>query len=128
LNVSKLRWDLERDRRKKLQRGSISIEQENKAMTEYRIKGAFFENIKDSGPAFTGFVEIDGVKTQMALWPKTSAAGQNYLQVSEDKKAKKIAAPSSGGHSPFKARKLVGNDPPGKPVPYSDGMDDDIPF
>ena len=98
-------------------------------MTEYRIKGAFFENIKDSGPAFTGFVEIDGVKTQMALWPKTSAAGQNYLQVSEDKKGKKAAAPSSGGHSPFKARKPIGNDPPGKPIPHDDDDDGDmIPF
>ena len=101
-------------------------------MTEYRIKGAFFENIKDSGPAFTGFVEIDGVKTQMALWPKTSAAGQNYLQVSEDKKGKRDAARSNSGPpfttsgSPFKSKKLVGNDPPGKPIPND--MDDDIPF
>jgi len=91
-------------------------------MTEYRIKGAFFENIKDSGPAFTGFVEIDGVKTSIALWPKRSAAGANYLQVSEDKKQAKKAAASPAG-SPFRPRKPIGNDPPGKPVP-----DDDDPF
>ncbi len=100
-------------------------------MVEYRVKGAFFENIKDSGPAFTGFVEIDGVKTSIALWPKRSAAGANYLQVSEDKKGKKDAPPPSSG-SPFKARKPIGNDPPGKPIPGDDEDDtfgnDRIPF
>ena len=96
-------------------------------MTEYRIKGAFFENIKDSGPAFTGFVEIDGVKTSIALWPKRSAAGQNYLQVSEDKKQAKKATASPPG-SPFKPRKPVGNDPPGELPRRNSDMDDDIPF
>ncbi len=100
-------------------------------MTEYRVKGAFFENIKDSGPAFTGFVEIDGVKTSIALWPKRSAAGANYLQVSEDKKQSKKAAASSG--SPFKPRKPIGNDPPGElprrrdDDPFDNGGED-IPF
>src|SRR6266566_3490895 len=97
-------------------------------MPDYRVKGAFFENIKDSGPAFTGFVEIDGVKTSIALWPKRSAAGANYLQVSEDKKGSKKDSPSGGGvGSPFKPRKPIGNDPPGKPIPHDD-MDDEIPF
>src|SRR6266576_1491170 len=97
-------------------------------MTEYRIKGAFFENIKDSGPAFTGFVEIDGVKTSIALWPKRSAAGANYLQVSEDKKQSKKAAATSSGGSPFKPRKPIGNDPPGELPRRNSDMDDDIPF
>ena len=98
-------------------------------MTEYRVKGAFFENIKDSGPAFTGFVEIDGVKTSIALWPKRSAAGANYLQVSEDKKGgPKGKAAASGGSSPFKPRKPIGNDPPGELPRRNSDMDDDIPF
>lgn len=91
-------------------------------MVEYRVKGAFFENTKDTGPAFTGFVEIDGVKTPMALWPKTSAKGENYLQVSEDKK-KAAAAPAP--RSPFKAREP--NPAPNLRGSKSD-MDDDIPF
>src|SRR6266446_6132783 len=97
-------------------------------MTEYRVKGAFFENVKDSGPAFTGFVEIDGIRTAIALWPKRSAAGANYLQVSEDKKksGNKVAgtSPPSPSQSPFKPRKPLGNDPPGN----NPDMDDDIPF
>src|SRR6266550_2750674 len=85
--IAKMRWDRERDKSKIRQHGTISYKKEQeKLMTEYRVKGAFFENIKDSGPAFTGFVEIDGVKTSIALWPKRSAAGANYLQCSEDKK------------------------------------------
>jgi hypothetical protein len=89
-------------------------------MNDYRIKGAFFENVKDTGPAFTGFVEIDGVKTSIALWPKTSAKGQNYLQVAEDKKK-----PVQQSRSPFRPRQPVtGNDP-------RDGFaddDQDVPF
>lgn len=90
-------------------------------MTEYRVKGALFENVKDSGPAFTGFVEIDGTKTMLALWPKTSASGQNYLQVSEDKKRTggTTPPPSAPLKSPFKPRAT--------PKPQTD-MDDDIPF
>lgn len=92
-------------------------------MPEYRVKGAFFENVKDVGPAFTGFVEIDGVKTSIALWPKTSAAGANYLQVSEDKK--KPGAAGGGAppaKSPFKPRQ------PAPTRPQPNDMDDDIPF
>lgn len=92
-------------------------------MVEYRVKGAFFENVKDTGPAFTGFVEIDGVKTNIALWPKTSANGNNYLQVSEDKKRVQPSTPqgSPAKGSPFKPRQ------PAPPAPQND-MDDDIPF
>jgi hypothetical protein len=96
-------------------------------MPDYRVKGAFFENVKDSGPAFTGFVEIDGTKTMIALWPKTSAAGANYLQVSEDKKKAAPSTPSArGGGSPFKPRQPAPQ-PSGGGHPGSD-MDDDIPF
>lgn len=99
-------------------------------MVDYRIKGAFFENEKEVGPAFTGFVEIDGVKTMMALWPKTSAAGKNYLQVSEDKKK---GGTKPAPNSPFKPRQsnpqpnLRGNDPVGR---EDDDLDDgsEIPF
>jgi hypothetical protein len=92
-------------------------------MTEYRVKGAFFENIKDSGPAFTGFVEIDGTKTMIALWPKTSAAGANYLQVSEDKKKAGAATPAGPMKSPFSPRRPA-------PPKVDDDLDDgsDIPF
>ena len=96
-------------------------------MVEYRVKGALFENTKDSGPAFTGFVEIDGVKTSLALWPKISAKGDRYLQVSEDKKK---TSPPPSVNSPFKPKAggLVkpiqrGNDP------RDDFEDDsDVPF
>jgi hypothetical protein len=107
-------------------------------MTEYRVKGAFFENPKDSGPAFTGFVEIDGVKTPMALWPKRSAAGANYLQVSEDKRQAQKQSNKAAGNSPFQPRlpktereeirRLQGNDPQGELPRRDSDMDDDIPF
>jgi len=93
-------------------------------MPEYRVSGAFFENEKDSGPAFTGFVEIEGVKTAIALWPKTSKAGKNYLQVSEDKKKAAAGGAAPQAKSPFRPR----IDPNrGSTYPKSD-MDDDIPF
>ena len=84
-------------------------------MTQYRISGALFENKRDKGPRFSGVIEIDGKKEQIALWPKISAKGHEYLSVSEDKK--KDAA--AGGPSPFKPR---------APAPQNKDMDDDIPF
>lgn len=97
-------------------------------MPDYRVKGAFFENEKDVGPAFTGFVEIEGVKTSIALWPKTSAAGKNYLQVSEDKK-KANAGPSNAppAKSPFKPRQPAAQ-PNLRGAGNPEDMDDDIPF
>ena len=69
---------------------------------QYRISGAIFE-VQGGGPAFTGFIEIDGKKEFIALWPKTSAKGQNYFQVAEDKKrVEKEGARSSP--SPFKPK------------------------
>lgn len=94
-------------------------------MPEYRVSGAFFENTK-GGPKYTGFVEIEGVRTKIALWPKVSAKGDNYLQCSEDKK--KDAGPAAGGGgSPFKprARPIQGNDPRGSTLP---DIDDEILF
>lgn len=91
--------------------------------SKYRISGALFENQKDRGPAFTGIIEIDGVKHSIALWPKTSAKGMNYLQCSEDKKK---PVPTGGGPqsgSPFKPRT-----PPSPPLLSHNDMDDDIPF
>jgi len=88
-------------------------------MSDYRVKGAFFEK-GGKGPAYTGFVEIDGVKTLISLWSKTSKAGQPYLQVSEDKKKNTNSSPSY--------ETSQGNDPRGG-YRQSD-MDDDgeIPF
>lgn len=92
---------------------------------QYRVKGAFFESDKPSGPAFTGFVEIDGIKTHIALWPKTSQSGTNYFQVSEDKRKNQAQAQPAApvARSPF-ARKQQ-QAPPARP---SNDMDDDIPF
>jgi hypothetical protein len=89
-------------------------------MNDFRIKGAFFENVSDTGPAFTGFVEIDGVKTQIALWPKTSAKGQNYLQVAEDRKRQSERRLAPAPRSPFDRKPVTRNDPV--------DLDDDIQF
>lgn len=99
-------------------------------MPEYRVKGALFENERDTGPAFSGVIEIDNVKTFITCWPKKSAAGKNYLQISEDrKKAASSPATGGGGRSPFQPRK-----PTQQPnlrgagsLPHDD-MDEDIPF
>lgn len=97
-------------------------------MPEYRVKGALFENKKDIGPAFTGFVEIDGVRTLLALWPKTSAKGDNYLQVSEDKKRPGAAGGGTPpAKSPFKPRQPAAQPNLRKPEPDDDDPDS-IPF
>lgn len=90
----------------------------------FRVKGAFFENDKQ-GPAFTGFVEIDGVRTNIALWPKTSQKGVNYFQVSEDKKNAPQATTAKAASSPFTRHPPK---PANKPAPDNSDMDDDIPF
>jgi hypothetical protein len=95
----------------------------------YRVRGALFENERDTGPAFTGFVEIDGVKTAVALWPKTSAKGQNYLQVAENKKRQQQVdqrsppprSPFNRPHQPQRPLNAPRNDPP------FDDMNDEIP-
>ena len=88
-------------------------------MVEYRVKGAFFENDKASGPRYTGFVEIDGVRTNIALWPKVSAKGDDYLQVSEKK-------PMPGAGTAPRAPAM--NSPIKQAPPRNRDMDDDIPF
>lgn len=91
-------------------------------MAQYRVQGALFEIDRESGPAFTGFIEIDGVKTMLALWPKTSAKGQNYFQIAEDKR-KADASNRPKPVSPFKPKPKPpsgGNDPfgdDGDPIP-----------
>lgn len=91
-----------------------------------RVNGAIFENTSGRGPAYTGVVEIDGVKTQIALWPKVSQAGKDYLQISEDKKRPQaqgnLAPRPSQGFSP--QRPVQPRPAPGK----NSDMDDDIPF
>ena len=94
---------------------------------KYRVSGAMFPNDKPNGPVFSGFVEIDGVKTHIALWEKQSKAGNDYLQVSEDKRAAEKAAGQSGGGGASKFRRPAASPTSGKPNPNLD-MDDDIPF
>jgi hypothetical protein len=90
-------------------------------MPEYRVSGALFEVDRQGGPAFTGFIEINGEKTMLALWPKTSAKGQNYFQISEDKKRVDKMANRPKAASPFKPKpSITSNDP------RDDG--EDIPF
>ncbi len=92
---------------------------------KYRVSGAFFENTK-GGPAFSGFVEIDGVKTYLALWPKTSAAGNNYLQVSEDKKAP--GAKPQGAQQPGQFKPRTQQAPVRPTARPADDDEDEIPF
>ena len=114
----------------------------------YRVKGAFFENMKPTGPAFTGFVELDPayfqslisaggpVKIEIALWPKTSQKGTNYFQVSEDKGKKKPAqssfapAPQSSFTRRQYSQPTTGRQQPQSPQgrsPFND-LDDEVPF
>lgn len=89
-----------------------------------RVSGAIFKNKSGRGPEYTGVIEIDGKKEQIALWPKTSQAGKDYLQIAEDRKKPDIPTPPSPG---------LRSPPPRNPVrPKStsddDDMDDTIPF
>ena len=86
---------------------------------QYRVRGALFENENPNGPAFRGFIEIDGVKTQITLWPRTSNKGQNYLAVSEDKPKPDAPRPKSpfGRQQPQQDR-----------FPKSNMDDDEFPF
>lgn len=93
--------------------------------TKYRVNGAIFQNEKPNGPAFSGVIEIDGVKTYIALWEKRSAAGKDYLQISEDKKAADRAARNT--ETAPAASKFKRPAPPNRPM-RKDDMDDDIPF
>jgi hypothetical protein len=90
-------------------------------MQKYRVSGAMFE-ATGNGPAFTGFVEIDGVKTHIALWPKRSAKGDDYYQVSENKPRQQgQGAATPQQRSPLKPRRSDNDDP------FGDGGDS-IPF
>jgi hypothetical protein len=94
------------------------------APQKYRVNGALFENENPNGPAFRGFIEIDGKKEQIALWPRTSNAGKNYLSIAEEKKMQKPAAPAS--KSPFGRPKQSQQDSQQGFLPKND-MDDEIP-
>jgi hypothetical protein len=69
-------------------------------------------------------IEIDGVKTYVALWEKVAqSSGKQYLQISEDKRAAEKAAggpAQGGGASKFRR--------PAPTSPKPNDMDDDIPF
>jgi len=97
-----------------------------------RISGAVFSRDVPNGPVFSGIIEIDGVKTAISLWEKTSAAGNQYLQISEDKRGQaKIDASGGGGQSQFggasKFRRPV-SPVTKKPEPDDDMDGDSIPF
>jgi hypothetical protein len=49
------------------------------------IKGALFPSKYDTGPMAKGFVEIDGVRHQLAVWKNTSKTGEEYWGVTQDK-------------------------------------------
>lgn len=92
---------------------------------QYRINGAVFQNDRPNGPIFSGTIEIDGQKSYISLWEKTSKGGKAYLQISEDtyaaQKAAGAAPQGQGAASKFRR-------PAPKPAPNNDDMDDDIPF
>jgi hypothetical protein len=88
----------------------------------YRISGALFHKDIPNGPAFSGTIEIEGQKYNISCWPKTSKAGNSYLQISEDKRADKPNPHGGGMASKFKRPS-----PPVAPSKNND-MDDDIPF
>lgn len=95
-----------------------------------RITGAIFENTSGRGPRFTGVIEIDGRKEQIAFWDKTSErTGKSYLQISEDRK-KPV---SQGNPAPQRSPSASQTPRTGQPRPMMPGrgtgdMDDDIPF
>ncbi len=94
---------------------------------QYRISGAIFKNESGRGPEMSGFIEIEGKKENISLWPKRSAKGQDYWQVSENKmQDKNQPSPAPAMNSPMKPRRAPD---PGPAVGgrFSD-MDDDVPF
>lgn len=97
-----------------------------------RVAGAIFQNTSGRGPEYTGVVEIDGVKTQIALWPKVSQGGKNYLQISEDRKRPQGAGPGAPRPSGSPMPQRPQGYQPGRPAqpkkPDDDDMDDTIPF
>jgi hypothetical protein len=99
---------------------------------KYRISGALFSKDAPNGPVFSGVIEIDGVKHAISLWEKTSAAGNQYLQVSEDKRgqAKIDAGTGTGGSFTPAVNKFKRPAPQVRPdARKPDDLDsDDIPF
>lgn len=97
-------------------------------MTSPKISGAIFANNYPNGPSYTGVVEIDGQKYEVALWEKTAkSTGKPYLQVSENKK--KGAGAGQAPQVLGAARnmfKTAAKPPVAPPVDDMDG--DDIPF
>lgn len=88
-----------------------------------RISGAIFAKEIPNGPVYAGVIEIDGVKHQISLWEKTSAKGNSYLSISEDKRAAQQDAPKTA--SQYAPKRPAAPKPSGG-LPKD--MDDDIPF
>lgn len=93
-------------------------------MAQYRVSGVLFKNT-GNGPAFTGEIEIEGVKYPLAIWEKTSAKGNTYYQISEDKRpgTKQHGAGAQQG-SPYAPRQPAAQQPQAR----NKDMDDEIPF
>jgi hypothetical protein len=106
------------------------------------VSGAIFEreNPSGRGPTFTGNVEIAGVKYDIAVWAKTSAAGAPYYSISENKPRPPMsqqaprpagypAPQSGGGYASQRYGDQHGNPArPQSPPSRNNDMDDDIPF
>lgn len=74
----------------------------NQGRPQKRVTGALFERDNPNGPALSGFIEIEGVKTYIAIWPRTSKAGQGYYGIDEDKrKAEREAQKAQGAPQRF---------------------------
>src|SRR6516225_2553783 len=73
----------------------------NPGRTPKRVTGALFERDNPNGPALSGFIEIEGVKTYIAIWPRTSKAGQGYYGIDEDKRKAEREAQKAQGQQRF---------------------------
>lgn len=89
---------------------------------KYRVSGALFAKDAPNGPVFAGTIEIDGVKTAISVWEKVSAAGNNYLQITEDKRAQAKIDGGQQAQAPAASKFRR----PAPPKPSDD--DDSIPF
>jgi len=92
----------------------------------YRVSGALFYKEITNGPALAGTIEIEGQKYNISCWPKKSKAGNDYLQISEDKRSDKQTTGGNamaGGASKFRRPS-----PPVGPKKPDDDSDPDDPF
>lgn len=85
-------------------------------MAEYdnNLRGALFKNDRketEKQPDYTGNVEVEGQKYNMAGWMRKSQKGQAYMSIS-------LSVPQPQGAAPM----------PSQANHSSSSMDDEIPF